>query len=112
MQVVAVNYFGPKNKTAKLSAERKERIMLPGYADDRNRTFPIVQGFRCTGVAKQSLFRLEIVFAAFMRNHITWDSNGPEPCLDVDVKLDVTLQVYTQPFNLLPISMVEVPGNL
>ncbi|KAK1274793.1 hypothetical protein QJS04_geneDACA004176 [Acorus gramineus] len=153
MQVVEANYFSPKNKTAKLSAEHKERIILPGYADDRNRTFPIgeflrhpsgmesmlntkalqsfqsldsntystctyfssfhpVQGFRCTGAAKQSIFRLEILFAAFMRNHITWDSNGTEPSLDVDVKLNITLQVYTSPFNLLPISMVEVPGNL
>ncbi|XP_020080218.1 uncharacterized protein LOC109703888 isoform X2 [Ananas comosus] len=52
------------------------------------------------------------LFSAFMRNHITWDTVGYEPCLDVDVSLKVTLEVYTKPFSLLPISAVEKPGNL
>lgn len=52
------------------------------------------------------------VFSAFMRNHITWETNDSEPCLDVDVNLKVSLEVYTKPFNLLPLSAVEKPGNL
>ncbi|KAK1289106.1 hypothetical protein QJS10_CPB18g00017 [Acorus calamus] len=71
-----------------------------------------VEMLSCKFKGSDALERQNNLFSAFMRNHITWDSNGPEPCLDVDVKLDVTLQVYTQLFNLLPISMVEVPGNL
>ncbi|XP_077222477.1 DUF1997 family protein, putative (DUF1997) isoform X2 [Tasmannia lanceolata] len=51
-------------------------------------------------------------FSALMRNHITWDVTGHEPCLAVDVKLYVTLEVFTRPFTLLPISAIETPGNL
>ncbi|XP_039120217.1 uncharacterized protein LOC120256620 [Dioscorea cayenensis subsp. rotundata] len=52
------------------------------------------------------------LFSAFMKNYMTWDENCPEPCLDVDVSLNVALEVYTKPFSLLPISAVEKPGNL
>ncbi|KAK1268012.1 hypothetical protein QJS04_geneDACA014030 [Acorus gramineus] len=171
-QVVEAKYLGLNNKTAKLSAERKERIMLPDYIDDHNRTFSIgeflhhpsgvesmlntkaLQSFqlldsntyRCT-LQKIEFLNFEVspvldlrviptsndctiemlsckfegsdaleqqnnLFSAFMRNHITWDSNGPEPCLDVDVILNVALEVHTPPFNLLPLSTIEVPGNL
>ncbi|KAI4962603.1 hypothetical protein ZWY2020_028757 [Hordeum vulgare] len=48
-----------------------------------------------------------------MTNRITWGDNGDEePCLDIDVNLEVTLEVYTKPFSLLPLSAVEKPGNL
>ena len=34
------------------------------------------------------------MLAAVMRNHITWRDNGDqEPCLDIDVNLEVTLEV-------------------
>lgn len=35
-----------------------------------------------------------LMFAAFMSNHITWKDDGEEPCLDIDVNLEVTLEVY------------------
>ena len=34
------------------------------------------------------------MLAAVMRNRITWGDNGDqEPCLDIDVNLEVTLEV-------------------
>ncbi|KAA8521018.1 hypothetical protein F0562_011694 [Nyssa sinensis] len=51
-------------------------------------------------------------FSAFMRNNITWNTNDSEPFLDVDVKLNITLEIHTRPFTLLPVSAVEGPGNL
>ncbi|GAB4854080.1 hypothetical protein Ancab_022662 [Ancistrocladus abbreviatus] len=43
-------------------------------------------------------------FTASMKNYITWDTNNMESVLDVDVKLDVSLEIYSQPFILLPVS--------
>lgn len=51
-------------------------------------------------------------FAAEMTNYITWCTTSSEPYLDVDVKLDLTLEIYTRPFSLLPTSAVEAPGTL
>ncbi|CAI9106137.1 OLC1v1005218C9 [Oldenlandia corymbosa var. corymbosa] len=51
-------------------------------------------------------------FAASMRNHITWATIDSESFLDVDVKLNITLEIYTYPFTFLPESAVEGPGNL
>ncbi|MCL7021917.1 hypothetical protein MKW94_008990, partial [Papaver nudicaule] len=52
-------------------------------------------------------------FSASMSNHITWDDvSASEPCLYIDVKVEVSLEIYTQPFTLLPTSAVEKPGNL
>lgn len=51
-------------------------------------------------------------FSASMRNQLTWDSNGSDgQVLQVNVQLYVSLEVYTLPFTLLPISAVETPGN-
>ncbi|CAA0825279.1 Protein of unknown function (DUF1997 [Striga hermonthica] len=50
-------------------------------------------------------------FSAFMRNHIIWESVGAEQYLDVDVKLNLILEIYTLPFALMPISAVEGPEN-
>ncbi|KAK8499345.1 hypothetical protein V6N13_010614 [Hibiscus sabdariffa] len=52
------------------------------------------------------------VVPATMINHITWDTNISQPFLEVDVKLNLILEVYTRPFILLPISAVERPGNV
>lgn len=50
-------------------------------------------------------------FSASMTNHITWNGDS-EPYLNVDVKLNLALEIYTQPFTMLPVSAVERPGNL
>nr|XP_043606478.1 uncharacterized protein LOC122578562 [Erigeron canadensis] len=51
-------------------------------------------------------------FSAEMTNYITWCTKNSEPYLDIDVKLDLTLEIYTPPFSLLPTSAVEAPGTL
>ncbi|KAL8254366.1 hypothetical protein R6Q59_032587 [Mikania micrantha] len=51
-------------------------------------------------------------FSAEMSNYITWSTKTSEPYLAVDVNLDLTLEIYTQPFSFLPTSAVEAPGNL
>ncbi|KAG4382660.1 hypothetical protein GLYMA_14G132000v4 [Glycine max] len=49
---------------------------------------------------------------AFMRNHMTWGGAGAESFLEVDVNLNLTLEIYTQPFTMMPTSAVEGPGNI
>ncbi|XP_040864770.1 uncharacterized protein [Glycine max] len=51
-------------------------------------------------------------FSAFMRNHMTWGGAGAESFLEVDVNLNLTLEIYTQPFTMMPTSAVEGPGNI
>ncbi|CAK7346952.1 unnamed protein product [Dovyalis caffra] len=51
-------------------------------------------------------------FSAFMMNYMTWNTSASEPFLEVDVKLNLMLEIYTQPFILLPTSAVESAGNL
>ncbi|XP_024930554.1 uncharacterized protein LOC107420795 isoform X2 [Ziziphus jujuba] len=51
-------------------------------------------------------------FSAFMVNHMTWDRDDLESYLEVDVKLNLTLEIYTRPFTMMPASAVERPGNL
>ncbi|KAF3621430.1 hypothetical protein FXO37_32796 [Capsicum annuum] len=48
-------------------------------------------------------------FSASMVNCITWDTVGSHPFLDVDVKLNISLEIYTMPFTMLPTSAVETP---
>ncbi|XP_024316665.1 uncharacterized protein LOC100842768 isoform X2 [Brachypodium distachyon] len=74
-----------------------------------------VEMLSCKFEGSDSIEQQNELFSAFMRNHITWGGNGDdeeEPCLDIDVNLEVTLEVYTKPFSLLPLSAVEKPGNL
>ncbi|TVT99144.1 hypothetical protein EJB05_55493, partial [Eragrostis curvula] len=71
-----------------------------------------VEMLSCRFEGSESVERQNELFSAFMRNHITWSDDGKEPCLDIDVDLEVTLEVYTKPFSLLPLSAVEKPGNL
>ncbi|KAL0739265.1 hypothetical protein Bca4012_015475 [Brassica carinata] len=51
-------------------------------------------------------------FSAIMTNCMTWNMEDPEPFLEVDVSLKVTLEISTRPFTMLPVSAVEAPGNL
>uniref|UniRef100_A0ACD6AI29 Uncharacterized protein n=1 Tax=Avena sativa TaxID=4498 RepID=A0ACD6AI29_AVESA len=72
-----------------------------------------VEMLSCRFEGSDSIEQQNELFSAVMRNHITWGDNGDrEPCLDIDVNLEVTLEVYTKPFSLLPLSAVEKPGNL
>lgn len=52
------------------------------------------------------------MFSAIMTNCMTWNMHDPEPFLEVDVSLKVTLEISTRPFTMLPVSAVEAPGNL
>ncbi|XP_056697448.1 uncharacterized protein [Spinacia oleracea] len=47
-----------------------------------------------------------------MKNFISWDKTGSGSFLDVDVKLNINLEIYNQPFTLLPVSAIESPGNV
>ncbi|CAH2077397.1 unnamed protein product [Thlaspi arvense] len=47
-------------------------------------------------------------FSAIMTNCMTWNIEGPEPFLEVDVRLKIS----TRPFTMLPVAAVEAPGNL
>ncbi|KAF7830204.1 uncharacterized protein G2W53_012537 [Senna tora] len=51
-------------------------------------------------------------FSAFMINHMTWGVDDAESFLEVDIKLNLTLEIYTRPFTMMPVSAVERPGNL
>lgn len=51
-------------------------------------------------------------FSANAKNYITWNTECEEQFLHVNVELNVTLEVYTLPFSLLPSSVVERPGNI
>ncbi|OIT32920.1 PREDICTED: uncharacterized protein LOC109206678 [Nicotiana attenuata] len=51
-------------------------------------------------------------FSASMVNRITWETVGSQPFLNIDVKLNISLEIYTMPFTMLPTSAVESPGNL
>ncbi|XP_031504327.1 uncharacterized protein LOC116266946 [Nymphaea colorata] len=72
----------------------------------------IVEMLSCKFEGSKILEEQNKHFSAFMRNHIRWNENCPEPFLDVDVEVTILLQVYTMPFVMLPISAVETPGNL
>ncbi|VAI74081.1 unnamed protein product [Triticum turgidum subsp. durum] len=72
-----------------------------------------VEMLSCRFEGSDSIEQQNELFSAVMTNRITWGDNGDqEPCLDIDVNLEVTLEVYTKPFSLLPLSAVEKPGNL
>ncbi|KAL5232103.1 hypothetical protein ABZP36_030879 [Zizania latifolia] len=71
-----------------------------------------VEMLSCRFEGSGSVEQQNELFSAFMSNRITWRDDGEEPFLDIDVNLDITLEVYTKPFSLLPLSAVEKPGNL
>ncbi|KAM7268832.1 hypothetical protein ACFE04_010998 [Oxalis oulophora] len=71
-----------------------------------------VELLSCKFIGSKMLERQNGHFSAFMRNRMTWDTNDSESFLELDVKLNLTIEVYTRPFTLLPASAVERPGNL
>jgi len=68
-----------------------------------------VEMLSCMFAGSESIELQNELFSAFMSNRITWSNDGEEPCLDIDVTLEVTLEVYTKPFSMLPLSAVEKP---
>ncbi|PKA51436.1 hypothetical protein AXF42_Ash002801 [Apostasia shenzhenica] len=76
------------------------------------REYCTVEMISCKFNGSEAMKRQNDHFSAFMRNHITWEVHCSEPFLEVDVNLSVSLEVYTKPFSLLPVSAVETPGNL
>ncbi|XP_020527082.1 uncharacterized protein LOC18440816 isoform X1 [Amborella trichopoda] len=72
----------------------------------------VVELLSCKFEGSEAIERQSQRFSAFMRNHITWDTNCIEAFLDMDVKLNITLEVFMAPFTRLPITAVETPGNL
>ncbi|KAG8375295.1 hypothetical protein BUALT_Bualt10G0085500 [Buddleja alternifolia] len=72
----------------------------------------IVELLSCRFEGSEVVERQNEHFSASMRNHIKWETIDDEQFLDVDVKLNLVLEIYTQPFTLLPISAVEGPGNI
>ncbi|KAK9076132.1 hypothetical protein SSX86_004465 [Deinandra increscens subsp. villosa] len=72
----------------------------------------MVEMLSCKFEGSEIMKRQNKHFSAEMSNYITWCTEISEPYLDVDVNLDLTLEIYTQPFSLLPTSAVEVPGNI
>ncbi|XP_071693358.1 uncharacterized protein [Rutidosis leptorrhynchoides] len=72
----------------------------------------LVEMLSCKFEGSEVMKRQNKHFSAEMTNYITWCTNNSEPYLDVDVKLNLTLEIYTRPFNMLPTSAVEAPGTL
>ncbi|XP_034211663.1 uncharacterized protein LOC117624474 isoform X3 [Prunus dulcis] len=71
----------------------------------------IVEMLSCRFEGSEAVERQNSHFSAFMRNHMSWDTNDSESFLEVDVKLKLTLEIYTRPFTMMPVSAVERPGN-
>ncbi|KAL6965430.1 hypothetical protein U1Q18_036482 [Sarracenia purpurea var. burkii] len=55
----------------------------------------VVEMLSCKFEGSEVMERQNDHFSASMRNRITWDTNESEPFLDVDVKLNLTLEVVT-----------------
>lgn len=72
----------------------------------------VVEMLSCKFEGSELVERQNDHFSASMVNHITWQTVGLESFLDVDVKVDLILEIYTRPFTMLPTSAVEGPGNL
>eukprot|EP00257_Ricinus_communis_P017053 XP_015575395.1 uncharacterized protein LOC8277769 isoform X2 [Ricinus communis] len=71
-----------------------------------------VEMLSCKFQGSEIMERQNEYFSAFMMNRLTWSTNESKPFLEADMKLNVTLEIYTAPFTLLPASAVEGPGNL
>ncbi|XP_073302696.1 uncharacterized protein [Primulina huaijiensis] len=72
----------------------------------------IVEMLSCKFEGSDVMERQNEHFSAFMRNHIKWETVDARPYLAFDVKLNLALEICTQPFTMLPVSAVESPGNI
>nr|XP_023907593.1 uncharacterized protein LOC112019284 isoform X1 [Quercus suber]POF16924.1 hypothetical protein CFP56_17186 [Quercus suber] len=71
-----------------------------------------VEMLSCKFQGSEIMERQNNHFSASMLNHMTWETNDFESFLEVEVKLNLTLEIYTRPFTMMPVSSVERPGNL
>ncbi|XP_063946148.1 uncharacterized protein LOC108205246 isoform X2 [Daucus carota subsp. sativus] len=72
----------------------------------------LVKMLSCKFEGSEIVERQNEHFSASMTNTITWDTRDSDSYLNVDVRLNISLEIYTRPFSLLPVSAVETPGNL
>lgn len=73
----------------------------------------IVEMLSCKFEGSEAVESQNERFSASMRNQLSWDTNSQsDQTLEVNVQLNVSLEVYTLPFTLLPLSAVETPGNV
>ncbi|KAK1372419.1 MraW methylase family protein [Heracleum sosnowskyi] len=72
----------------------------------------LVEMLSCKFEGSEIVERQNEHFSASMTNTITWDTRDFDSYLNVDVRLNLSLEIYTKPFSLLPVSAVETPGNL
>lgn len=72
----------------------------------------LVEMLSCKFEGSEIVERQNEHFSASMTNTITWDTRDSDSYLNVDVRLNLSLEIYTKPFSLLPVSAVETPGNL
>lgn len=72
----------------------------------------IVEMLSCKFQGSEAVESQNERFSASMRNQLTWDTSFESDTLEVNVELNVSLEVYTLPFTLLPLSAVETPGNV
>ncbi|KAK9946156.1 hypothetical protein M0R45_011633 [Rubus argutus] len=72
----------------------------------------MVEMLSCKFEGSEAVERQNSRFSALMTNHMSWGTDDSESFLEVDVKLKLTLEIYTRPFTMMPVSAVERPGNL
>ncbi|KAG7029763.1 hypothetical protein SDJN02_08105 [Cucurbita argyrosperma subsp. argyrosperma] len=94
------------NKNALKTAPTLDLRVIPTEEDFT------VEMLSCKFEGSELVERQNEHFSALMINHLTWDSVGSNSYLEVDVKLNLSLEIYTLPFTLMPTAAVENPGNL
>lgn len=72
----------------------------------------VVELLSCKFEGSEAIQRQNKRFAATLQNRLLWTTRSTgERTLTSRVRLDVSLEVFTLPFTMLPISAVEVPGS-
>ncbi|KAL1569288.1 hypothetical protein AAHA92_00782 [Salvia divinorum] len=72
----------------------------------------LVEMISCKFEGSDAMERQNEHFSASMQNNLKWETVASEQFLDVDVRLNLVLEIYTQPFAMMPPSTVEGPGNI
>ncbi|TYG86568.1 hypothetical protein ES288_A13G143600v1 [Gossypium darwinii] len=87
-------------------------LLSPNWIQTIATSFIFCERGKAAYIRPTPIYNQDPCALATMINHITWDTNMFEPFLEVDVKLNLRLEIYTRPFILLPTSAVEGPGNI